>query len=973
MKTKILLKNILLFIFLLSQILGNTRIVQDGIIDLTTINFNRGNTIRLNGDWHFYWNQFLTPDSFLTGKNHKYYNVKVPGNWNFLSKKIDEIKNTGYGTYHLQVKVKNGYYFLKIPPTHSAVKLWINGDQMMTSGTIAQSKTLEKPQIRDTILPIFVENNTIDIILNISNFHHNRGGLKGHLLLVSGKYFYKNTLTWFVFELFAIMLIFIVGLFHIIIYFFSNEEAKFYNLLFGFLSIVFSIRLLVISSSILFLIFPQINWHIKIRLEWILAITVIWLGLWYIISRYKQESISALNKIFLFIGIFISISYLIINTYTITQTLFILYIFGILVVIYSCYIAFLALKNKRQNSKIMIFGFFFLFVTLFIEVYYHYKVGVYINFITLGFLIIMIGHSLTLISRLHNTSKKVTDYKNHLEEMIHRRTKELEESKIQLEAKVHQVLLSQGKLQEINDQLMQQIKITKNAQEALTASEQKFRELSELLPEMVYETDYDLNFTYVNRKAVELFGYSVKEFYDNLNARELLSKKSLDTMISNTYHNADRKVTGFNDYEFVTKSGKKFLGWINGRGIEKNGKLIGFRGIVVDITKFRKNDIKIKKLQGFLFNIIDSMPSILIGINQKKEITLWNKSAGQNYQLGHKDVRKTPLYTICKNLEKYDKEITQSIKTGIVISKNIEHEEGINKKYENLTVYPLLQTNDGAVIRIDDITEKVKMEELLIQSEKMLSVGGLAAGMAHEINNPLAGMIQNSNVVVNRLSDKNIQRFVENELEVEIIKSFMESRNIKKLLDLIIASGHRAAQIVDNMLSFAKQGRQVKTDENINDLIDETLHLASNDYNLDEKFDFKKVIIQKELDENIPKIKCEKSKIQQVLFNLIKNSAEATHTKIKLTNFNPTIEIKTEKTDNNIRIEIKDNGAGISQKIKNRIFEPFFTTKPIASGTGLGLSVSYFIITKNHNGKMYAESVEGEGTTFILILPINGE
>ena len=217
---------------------------------------------------------------------------------------------------------------------------------------------------------------------------------------------------------------------------------------------------------------------------------------------------------------------------------------------------------------------------------------------------------------------------------------------------------------------------------------------------------------------------------------------------------------------------------------------------------------------------------------------------------------------------------------------------------------------------------------------------------------------------------KYIQKHVENIAEAEVIQKYMSERKIEKLLRLIIDSGLRAAQIVDNMLSFAKQGKSARTEENINALIEESINLANNDYNLDKKFDFKKIKIIRDFDKNSPSIKCEKSKIQQVIFNLIKNSAEATHAKAKLPEFIPTIIINTKNEGHNIRIEIQDNGTGIPHDLKNRIFEPFFTTKHTTSGTGLGLSVSYFIITKNHNGSMFVDSIDGQGTKFTILLPM---
>ncbi|MCP4670849.1 MAG: PAS domain S-box protein [Desulfobacula sp.] len=282
-----------------------------------------------------------------------------------------------------------------------------------------------------------------------------------------------------------------------------------------------------------------------------------------------------------------------------------------------------------------------------------------------------------------------------------------------------------------------------------------------------------------------------------------------------------------------------------------------------------------------------------------------------------------------------------------------------------------------AIVR--DISDRKKTQEMMIQSEKMLSVGGLAAGMAHEINNPLAGVMQSANVIENRLIKNTTVPANEKAAEdagttMESIHSFMEARSIPRMLQTIRDSGQRMAKIVENMLSFARRSEADISSCDMAELLDKTLELAGTDYDLKKEYDFKKIKIKKDYDDNLPKITCERSKIQQVLLNILKNGAHSMqedikNNKEKILYF--VLRLKCEADSNMVRIEIEDNGPGMDEKTSKRIFEPFFTTKPVGVGTGLGLSVSYFIITENHKGKINVKSTLGQGTTFIIQLPID--
>ena len=267
--------------------------------------------------------------------------------------------------------------------------------------------------------------------------------------------------------------------------------------------------------------------------------------------------------------------------------------------------------------------------------------------------------------------------------------------------------------------------------------------------------------------------------------------------------------------------------------------------------------------------------------------------------------------------------------------------------------------------------EKAKLEQIMVQSEKMVSIGSLAAGMAHEINNPLAGILQNAQVIQNRLKNKlpaNVSVAEDLGLELDDIRAYMGKRDIFKMIDSVLDAGQRAAAIVKNMLSFSRKSTSGFIPEDISRLLDKTLELAENDYSLKKKFDFKKIKIIKEYDPRIPKIPCKASEIQQVFLNIISNGTQAM-VSWKETK-EPCFKLKISCDKRMVTIEIKDNGPGMKEDIQKRIFEPFFTTKSVGNGTGLGLAVSYFIVTENHKGSIEVHSRPLKGTNFIIKLPV---
>lgn len=275
---------------------------------------------------------------------------------------------------------------------------------------------------------------------------------------------------------------------------------------------------------------------------------------------------------------------------------------------------------------------------------------------------------------------------------------------------------------------------------------------------------------------------------------------------------------------------------------------------------------------------------------------------------------------------------------------------------------------EAAKQQVDKTLVDLKLaQQQLIQSEKMASLGELTAGIAHEIQNPLN--------FVNNFSEVNTELI--DELKKELAVGNKQSADelvddIKSNSEKINHHGKRAGDIVKSMLQHSRSSSGVKEATDINALADEYLRLAYHGLRAkDKSFN---ATMKTEFDETIGVINIIPQDIGRVILNLITNAFYAVSEKSKVENqksgviYEPTVIVSTKKLSDKIAITVKDNGNGIPESIKEKIFQPFFTTKPTGQGTGLGLSLSYDIV-KAHGGQLKVETMEGEGTTFIIIIP----
>ncbi|WP_320007781.1 transporter substrate-binding domain-containing protein [Maridesulfovibrio sp.] len=394
-----------------------------------------------------------------------------------------------------------------------------------------------------------------------------------------------------------------------------------------------------------------------------------------------------------------------------------------------------------------------------------------------------------------------------------------------------------------------------------------------------------------------------------------------------------------------------------------------------ELLERHRAEKKLNEAQRYLASIINSMPSAIIGVDKERRINQWNIEAEKKYGRSRDSVLAKILEEAVPELSSQLDRVCNALQSGEqevdpIVSRYVDK----RTCYETVTIYPLTEAGmEGAVIRIDDITERINFEKMVMQSEKMLSIGGLAAGMAHEINNPLAVILGNVQNIIRQTSlELKINEDVARECGtcMEAISDYMDRRGIFRKIQSIFEAGVRSSDIVSNMLNFSRKSDTLKMYHDIPLLLDKTVDLISSSYSLNEKYDFKHIEIVRDYEKGVPGVWCESSEIQQVFLNLIRNGAEALQSKYQDVGLSRLI-LKVMRAGDMVRIEIEDNGPGMDGSVSKRIFEPFYTTKEVGKGTGLGLSISYFIVTEHHDGTMEVDSMPGEWTRFIIQLPID--
>ncbi|TAM80899.1 MAG: PAS domain S-box protein [Acidobacteria bacterium] len=367
----------------------------------------------------------------------------------------------------------------------------------------------------------------------------------------------------------------------------------------------------------------------------------------------------------------------------------------------------------------------------------------------------------------------------------------------------------------------------------------------------------------------------------------------------------------------------------------------GYIAIAVESARLyeslERKALENQALKDFSENIIESIDAGIVAWNPEQCIESWNSSMERLYGI--------------PNAEAEGKQLTDIFPPDLIsqLPRHSEPYRSLNLyKFRlrnaagrslivNLSTVPLLGKDDhviGRLLIMNDLTERVELEDQLVQAEKLSSIGMLAAGVAHEVNTPLAVITSQLQMMMRQLPCDDPH---------------------SPVLDRVVKQGFRASEIINNLLKFSRVSGSERVDLELNKIIKETLILVA------PMLRTAKISVQTELDPDLPAIQGSSGKLQQVFMNLIMNARDAMPHGGELM-------VATSAVDSTVMVEIADNGVGISPENLRKIFDPFFTTKATNRGTGLGLAVSYGII-REHSGKIYVDSSVGRGASFRLEFP----
>jgi PAS domain S-box-containing protein len=489
--------------------------------------------------------------------------------------------------------------------------------------------------------------------------------------------------------------------------------------------------------------------------------------------------------------------------------------------------------------------------------------------------------------------------------------------------------------------------------DALRRSEGRYRTILEETEEGYYEVDLAGTFTSVNDTGAQLLDHSRKKLI-GMSYRSIFSEQEQQNLFKafSKVYQTGQPVRNFH-FEAVRKDDSNRVGELSIFPVRnENGEIIGFRGIGRDITERLQMEEALRQSEEKYRTILENMKEAYYEMDLTGNYTFFNDA-------------------LCRHLG-YPREelLGMSYRVYVPPEKNKEAFEIYNRIYrtgEPAEMFDVVQIRkDGKRIFVEssaspirnekdeiigfrgvirDVSERKQAEEERKQLEqkaqfasRLASVGELASGVAHEINNPLTGVIGYAHLLLAR---KDI------------------SRDVRRDLEIINEGAQRVAGVVKKLLAFARQTKPEQRYVNINELIHNTLDLRA--YELGAS----NIKVSLQLTRDLPMTIADPGQLQQIFLNLIINA----ETEMKLAHDKGKLSIKTEKINSILRITFKDTGPGIAKENLETIFDPFFTTREVGQGTGLGLSVCHGIVTE-HNGKIWAESEFGKGATFIVELPL---
>ncbi|MBN1368587.1 MAG: PAS domain S-box protein [Dehalococcoidales bacterium] len=482
----------------------------------------------------------------------------------------------------------------------------------------------------------------------------------------------------------------------------------------------------------------------------------------------------------------------------------------------------------------------------------------------------------------------------------------------------------------------------KRAEEKIQASEQRLKEAQSLGKIGSYEFDI------INESIIWSDGlYELLERDKTLppptteGLLSYLSPEDLQKYIefSRNIGQGVKQVSHQINLEFKLPSGNMALHQISVHPIKDNkGRVVKLFGIVQDITEIRRAEMQIREQKELIDRILNTMKATVLVLDNELNIVLSNRFAYEMLRQNPEEMIGKSVYNIFASDELL--RAISAVKSNGNDDINHEIQYTLDTGARVFLSNIIRMEQQELLIIITDITEENERRDRLYLTDRLASIGEMAAGVAHELNNPLTGIIGLAELLLNTGKD------------------YTEEN--KEDLRLISVEAQRAADVVKNLLTFARRHEPTAQPVEVNSIIENVIKLRAYEHRVNN------IEVITMFNNNLPKVMADQFQLQQVFLNLVLNAEQAIMDAKK----GGKITITTENTKEGIKLSFADNGPGIASENIRKIFTPFFTTKEVGKGTGLGLSICYGIVS-NHGGKIYAQSKASKGATFIIELPLN--
>jgi len=476
-------------------------------------------------------------------------------------------------------------------------------------------------------------------------------------------------------------------------------------------------------------------------------------------------------------------------------------------------------------------------------------------------------------------------------------------------------------------------------------AERRYRELFDNIQEGMYVSTPQGRFVEVNDAMVRILGYDSREellgidiptqlYFSPERRRELAEQLKQ----SGEMHNLEEVLR--------RKDGTPVHVYMNCYAIhDANGVVVQHRGLMLDITGLRQSQTELQKERDFSNKILNHTQSLILVTDPEGVISYANRRWGglgfqQNHILSHsflefcargrREELEHALATVAKGqpIDNFDLSLLRGDGASAQFTANMSPISGADGRVNSI------------VVVMTDVTDSAVLRAKLVHAEKMAAVGQLVSGVAHEVNNPLTAILGFTDLLMEN---------------PELPES------ARRDLRVILQEAQRTKQIVQNLLSFARQMPPRRQSIQLNSILKRTVQLRSYD------FVSHGIQVVEQLDESLPEVVGDSHQLQQVFLNILNNAYDA----VRECGRPARIEIVSARTENGVEISFRDNGTGIAEP--DRIFDPFFTTKDVGKGTGLGLSICYGIIREHGGEIMCHNNLESEGATFVVRLPIGAD